>query len=190
MLVADLEHFLDLPDGIPAAARRLAGRLGAIVRAATSGERGTAWVSALPCPRRPGNRACAGRMIVHWPGQAGPIGWQCNTCGDEGVVSNWADSPYDLRRRILTGVGRVREVVVSMQTAAVLRDLLFLGPDTERAVYAMRGEGEDVVLAVSDDELEELIGSVAAQANHELNRRRQKHLDAVLAALDDVARGA
>ena len=63
-MVTDLPHFLDLPPDTPCPARRLAEHLGNIVRAATSGDAGTAWETALPCRRRPANRACPGRMIV------------------------------------------------------------------------------------------------------------------------------
>ena len=52
MLVTDLNHFLDLPEDTPGPARRLAGHLSNIVRAATAGDAGTAWESALPCRRR------------------------------------------------------------------------------------------------------------------------------------------
>ena len=60
MLVTDLHHFLDLPEDTPGPARRLAQHLGNIVRAATAGDAGTAWESALPCRRRPANRAARG----------------------------------------------------------------------------------------------------------------------------------
>ena len=56
-MVTDLHHFLDLPAGTPGPARRLAGHLGNIVRAATAGDAGTAWESALPCRRRPATGA-------------------------------------------------------------------------------------------------------------------------------------
>lgn len=41
VLVADLRHFLDMPDDAPGPARRLAVQLGAIVRAATARPVGT-----------------------------------------------------------------------------------------------------------------------------------------------------
>ena len=56
-MVTDLHHFLDLQAGTPGPARRLAGHLGNIVRAATAGDAGTAWESALPCRRRPATGA-------------------------------------------------------------------------------------------------------------------------------------
>ena len=39
-----------------------------------------------------------------------------------------------------------------------------------------------------DDDLEELVGYVAAEANHEPNRRRKRQLDAALDALSDSGR--
>ena len=44
-----------------------------------------------------------------------------------------------------------------------------------------------VVLAATEDDLEELIGAVAAEANHEPNRRRQRRLDAAFDVLNHAA---
>lgn len=120
MLVADLHHFLDLADDVPGPARRLAEQLGNIVRAATAGDAGPAWETALPCQRRPARRACPGRVIVARPPN-GLIRWQCSACGDEGVISNWEDTPFDLRRRGLTVAPAATEIVIPSQVAAALR---------------------------------------------------------------------
>ena len=180
MLVADLHHFLDLPDDMPGPGRRLAEHLSSIVRAATAGDGGTAWMSALPCRRRPGNRSCPGRMVVLRPEPASVIHWECSTCHDEGVISNWCDSPDDLRRRTLTLACPLTEIAITDAVASVLRDLRLLDTDSERVVFAVRVDGERIVLTATDDEL---IGLVAAEANHETNRRRQQRLDAAFDAL-------
>lgn len=49
-----------------------------------------------------------------------------------------------------------------------------LDPDRERVVYQARDHGDDVGLTATDDQLDELIGYLAAEANHEPNRRRQQ----------------
>src|SRR6266568_1276617 len=121
MLVTDLRHFLDLPRGTPGPARALAGHLGDIVRAATAGDAGAAWESALPCRRRPANRRCPGRMIVLRTEAGAPIRWQCSVCDDEGVISNWEDSAFDLRRRQLTLAEPVSGIVIPDDVAAALR---------------------------------------------------------------------
>ena len=72
------------------------------------------------------------------------------------MISNWEDSPYDLRRRHLGIAGAVRQVVVSDETAAALRGLRLLDPDSERLVLGIRSDHDDAVLLATDEELEEL----------------------------------
>ncbi|HEX5595070.1 MAG TPA: hypothetical protein VFX61_03470 [Micromonosporaceae bacterium] len=187
MMVTDLHHFLDLPPDTPGPARRLAEHLGDIVRAATSGDAGTAWESALPCRRRPANRACPGRMIVLRTEAGAPIRWQCSVCDDTGVINNWEDSPLDLRRRGLTVAETTSDIVIANEIAAALRDLQLLDPDCERLVFRIRAQHQGAVLTATDEDLDELIGAVAAEANHEPNRRRQQRLDAAFDALNNAA---
>lgn len=51
----------------------------------------------------------------------------------------------------------------------------------------MRSDDARIILPVPDDDLDELIGFVAAEANQETNRRRQQRLDAALKALTGAA---
>ena len=107
MLVSDLNHFLDyLPDDAPAPARRLAQHLGNTVQAATAGDAGDPWMTALPCRRRPAHRPCAGRITIVRHQPPTPIQWRCSVCADEGVNSNWEDSPYDPRLTVVPGARR------------------------------------------------------------------------------------
>jgi hypothetical protein len=188
MLVTDLNHLLDLPEITPGPARRLAGHLGNIVRAATAGDAGTAWESALPCRRRPASQRCAGRIIVLRTEAPAPIRWQCSVCEDEGVISNWEDSASDLRRRQLTLAEATSQVGISNEVAATLRGLQLLDTDFERLVFRIHAHNDHAILAVTDDDLDELIGFVAADANNEPSRRRQQRLDAAFDALSAAAR--
>ena len=104
-----------------------------------------------------------------------------------GVISNWEDSPFDLRRRRLTLAGAVNEIVIADEVAAALRDLRLLDTDCERLVFRIRAHHDGAVLAATDDDLDELIGFVAAEANHEPNRRRQQRLDAAFDVLNTAA---
>ena len=163
--------------------------LGNLVRAATAGDAGTAWESALACRRRPGRRACPGRMVVLRTGPGTPIRWWCSVCDDAGTIGNWEDTPFDLRRRRLSLAGTVDEFVLSYETAAALRELVLVDTDTERVVFAIRAGGDGAVLAATVEDLEELIGAVAAEANHEPDRRRRRRLDVafdVLSAAHDT----
>ncbi|MDA8311945.1 MAG: TIGR02391 family protein [Actinomycetota bacterium] len=64
-------------------------------------------------------------------------------------------------------------MVVSDEVAAALRDLRLLDAECERLVFRARAADDGVVLTTDDEELDELIGFVAAEANHEPDRRRQ-----------------
>ena len=64
-----------------------------------------------------------GRITIVGHQPPAPIQWRCNLCADEGVISNWEDSPYDLRRRRLTAVGALNEINVTDEVAAALRGL-------------------------------------------------------------------
>lgn len=186
MLVTDLTHLLNLPEDAPGPARRLSTFLCRIVRAASAGDADAAWTSALPCRRRPARRTCPGRLVLFRPAPPAPIHWQCSACGDEGFISGWEDSPFDLRRCGLALARPVNEVVLPNEVAATLRELQLLDVDCERLVYRIRFHGDHVVMAATDDDIEELCGCLAAESNHEPNRRRQRRLDAALDTLSDA----
>lgn len=188
MLVTDLNHFADLPEDTPGPARRLTGHLSNIVRSATAGDAGTAWETALPCRRRPANRRCPGRIIVLRTEAPAPIRWQCSACGDEGMISNWEDSAFDLRRRRPILAAAAREIVLPDEVAAALRELQLLDTDCERLIFRIRTRSDHAILAATDDDLDELTGFVAAEANNAPSRRRQQRLDAAFDALSAAAR--
>jgi hypothetical protein len=71
--------------------------------------------------------------------------------------------------------------------AAALRELRLLDTDCARLVFQIRAHHDGAILAATDDDLDELIGFVAAEANHEPNRRRQQRLDTAFDALNTTA---
>ena len=68
-------------------------------------------------------------------------------------------------------------VVIPAEVGATLRDLRLVDSETERLVFRARASEEGVVLVGDDDDLDHLLGFVAAEANHEDDRRRQRRLD-------------
>jgi len=187
MFVSDLRHFLDLPDDVPGPARRMADHLGSVVRAATAAEAGSPWESALRCQRRPGRRACPGHIAVFRAELPAAIEWRCTACGDEGVISGWEDSCFDLRdpRPVPDDDVQV-EIVVSDEVAMGLRYLRYLDSDCERLVFRARGIRTGAMITGSRDDIDGLIDAVAAEANHETNRTRRKRFDAAFEALSEA----
>ena len=191
VFVSDLRHFLDIPAEAPAPARRMAEHLTAVVRAATARDPGLPWVSALPCRRRPGRRVCPGFIAVLRTEIPSSIEWRCVSCGDEGVISGWEQSPFDLRPgNAEAGSGDLVRTVVTPDVAATLRSLALVDSTCERMIFRMTVVDRDIVLAGDVDDVDELTGYVAAEANHERDRRRQKRLDVAFDALNDVVQQA
>jgi hypothetical protein len=189
MFVSDLRHFLEIPDDAPGPARKMAQHLGSVVRAATAGDAGTPWITAIACRRRPRNRPCTGHIAVFRADLPAPIEWQCSVCGEEGVISGWDESPFDIRLpRAHARSERGRELFLSDELAATLQVVNLLDLECERLIYRMRSSGDGNVLEVSTDELNELLGFVAADANHEPSRGRRSRLDRAFAALSDALR--
>ena len=77
-------------------------------------------------------------------------------------------------------------VVIPSDVAVALRSLLLLDTECERLVFRATPSEKGVVLAGDEDDFDELTGYVAAEANHEDDRRRRKLLDAAFAALTDA----
>ncbi len=85
------------------------------------------------------------------------------------------------------------QIVISGAVAGALRELRLLDVGCERLVFGIRARGDGAVLAASGDELDELdelIGFVAAEANHKPSRRRRQRLDATFDALGTSAQAA
>ena len=85
-------------------------------------------------------------MIVLRTEPTAPIRWQCSVCDDEGIISNWAGSLFDLRRRRLTLARPVNEIVIPDEVAAVLRELQLPDADCERLVFRIRAHDGGAVL--------------------------------------------
>ena len=170
----------------------MAEHLTLVVRAATAGDAGQGWVSALPCRRRPGRRPCEGNLALFRTDVPPSIERRCTTCGDEGVISGWERSPFDLRPRGLELVSSPATIraVIPPDVAATLRSLLLVDTAGERLVFRARTIKEGIVLFGNEDDLDELIGFVAAEANHEEDRRRQKRLDLAFRLLNSVLQQA
>ena len=75
-------------------------------------------------------------------------------------------------------------MVISREVATTLRGLLLIDTACERVVFRAQASEGGVVVVGTEEDLEDLVASVAAEANHEPDRRRRKRLDAAYEALE------
>lgn len=97
--ITNMTHFIpdDSSFELPAPARRLADYLGDVVSAATlEGAHGCWLETPLRCRRRPKRRRCTGHLCVRLQHLPAEIRWHCQVCGDNGVITGWQGTEWDL----------------------------------------------------------------------------------------------
>lgn len=119
-----------------------------------------------------GRQPCPGHVAVLRIDVPPSVEWQCTSCGDEGVISAWEHSPFDLRGYTtdFARPGDDVELVIDDQVAATLRSLTLIDSTGERLVFRARPSEHGIVLRGNEDDVDELIGYVAAEANREPDR--------------------
>ena len=191
VFVSDLRHFLDLPADVPGPARRMADHLTRIARAATAGDPGIGWVSALPCARRPGRRPCPGHLALLRTEVPPAIDWRCTSCGDEGVIRGWERSPFDLRPHGNDpGPVAALRIVIPADLIATLRTTQLLKTAAERLVFRASASEEGAVLTGSQGAFDELLDGLAAETGNEDDRRRRRRIDEAVEVLANALRHA
>ena len=98
----------------------------------------------LACHRRPGCKPCSGKLLVRRAEAAARIEWACPACSDEGVISGWEGSQWDLSPALATD-DHERVALLSIDQYGRLLGRRLLDTDSLRVVYAARRTdvGED-----------------------------------------------
>ncbi|MDO8689854.1 MAG: hypothetical protein Q7R39_07560 [Dehalococcoidia bacterium] len=190
--VVDPNDYL-MPDGSfphgPAAT--YARYFGSIVSAASLQPSGT-WVDvAVKCRRRAGGKPCAGNIRLRRVDVPSQVEWGCTSCDDSGLIHNWRGSMWDL-----SGVrkGSVRDakllaLAVSWEELRALRKILLLGPETQAVLDGAVVAAGVICLQGPEDDIEELAGQIAFEANHTRSVNRQRILDRVASRVEALLEG-
>lgn len=188
MLYADVTHFDETDPEVHPAAWKLAEHIRGVIRAATAIPTGYTLESALPCRRRPGHRKCPGWIRVDRQDIPPYVNWECSNCQDSGLVRNWEDSPYDLRPPRRLDEPGLLSIQLTDDEHAELRRLELLDLDSERVVWSAYRDGGRLLLVGTEDDVDNLVGFIAFEANHMADRRRQRRLDQVIGKLEGALR--
>ncbi len=182
VFITDMTHFEGLPpDLADGPAGRIARYFGSIVSVASVSPV-CIWVnSVLQCRRRPGKRICTGHIQVFRTDVWGPVEWHCSQCDDQGVISNWKDTDWDLSPWSRAGGDETEllDVVLSQEAVRQLQKTLIFSPEAEALVYSAIVTETGALLRATGEEMDDLLGYIAAEANHEKNRQRRKVLNTV-----------
>lgn len=188
--VIDITHRLPAPEPTtdwPAATYRAAAYYGAICGAGSLAPVGETVHTPIRCHRRPKHRLCTGYIEVVRPiEQPGDVDWRCPSCGDNGTISGWRGSSHDLSVTSVSPSDPLDEctVYIDDEDYRVLQELLPLDPEIERVLLGGRRTDRAIRLTGSGLEMENLLGFLAFQANHEPRRRRQALFDQLCSRIE------
>lgn len=189
MYVTDMTHFLAIRDpeeDVPPPARRLGEYFGRIVEAATaSSVRGCEFPTVVRCRRRPARQPCPGRIEVLCTDVPSRIAWWCPECGDQGVISSWRATPWDLSGP----VGRKahgESVVVHLpkEVHRALEAIPWGDPALVRVIRGAEADYDDVLLEAPVAFMARLRDAVAQEVRRATSPRTRRLLDQAHLLLD------
>jgi len=187
--VTDMTHFEGIPSG-PShePARRMAQFFGAIVSAASVWPADKLIDSALFCRRRPGRMQCPGHLQIRRDRVSNVISWHCSRCDEQGEISNWEGTSWDFSRWApdRSDNQKLHELAVTEDELRELKRSPVLSPECECLLYGAIIAHGGIVIRATIQEFEELQEHIAAGANHEEKRRRQRILDRVYERIEDL----
>jgi hypothetical protein len=116
------------------------------------------------------------------------VNWECSNCQDSGLIRHWEVSPYDLRPGRRFDEPGLISIELTDDEHAQLRRLQLLDLDSERLVWSAYRDHSRLLLLGIDEDLDNLVGFVACEANHLEETRRQRRLDQVIGKLESALR--
>lgn len=102
--ISDISHY-DKPDGsLPTGSGgRKIRFLGEIVSAASLLPPGEFQGGSIDCRRRPKRQRCPGKIRLGRSPETDEIHWSCTICKDQGVITNWKETRWDLSPELKKG---------------------------------------------------------------------------------------
>lgn len=168
----------ELPADLPGPARKLADFICSLVKSVTSHFFEALVPTGVRCRRRPKRKPCKGEVFAFLNEEIGAIQWNCFICGDNGFIYDWENTKWDMR---FTDLIPVR---LHVEERDLILNETLAGPDLTYRLESAKQVTDFVVVYYSSEELDNLIGYVAAEANHNHDRKMQEILDALYDSLE------
>lgn len=154
--------------------------LGTIVAAATLVPSGNEINTALKCRKRPERKPCKGSIHARLHEEPIELVWWCSECGDSGVIQNWKGTPWNRahvrNRGKIENSGDYCEVILSDKEFELLNEISILEPGAQKIVDSYIFISRGFLLVGTVENMDDLIGYIAFEANFEQNQRRQNYL--------------
>lgn len=164
----------------------------AIVSAATLAPPGVEVVTDLRCRRRPNRRQCHGLIRLRLQEEPAELLWWCPQCGDNGVIRNWKGTPWKLvhvRTDECINCDEYCEILLSEKEYALLTEISILASGAMKIVQDARIKGDGYMIIGSIENIDDLMGYIAFEANHEQKPRRRLALNRLFDKFSNAVQG-
>lgn len=177
--ITDLAHFLDEnglpPVDAPRRMLRMLAFLGSIVKAGSSHPVGTQFASAIPCRRR----FCSRLSLTIANGRDGRTRWECPDCGENGYISKWQGSDYDLSAAVEPAAGLRIGMLVTSEEHKWLSEIMTNSQEEDAIIAGGVVVDQGVWISGRPEDFDLLLGSIAFDANHTNSTKRRRALHAI-----------
>ena len=134
----------------------------------------------IRCRRRPKRKPCRGEIHAFLNEDTGAIQWNCFICGDNGFIYDWKNTNWDMR------FSELIPVRLYIEEKDLIMDETSADPDLTNRLQTTKQVSDAVVVYYTLEELEDLLGYIAAEANHCNNPKVQNILDLLYRKIDDI----
>lgn len=180
--MTDLSHFLDEngnpPTDISDELRDSIQFFTNITRAASSHISNKPFLSMVQCRRTIDDNICGSWLSVEKMDR-GQIHWKCPICGEEGFISNWQKTRYDLTEEARKQEDESFTLIVTKKEYELLQDILIFSSEEEAILFGGVSTAKGVRLSGYPESFDLLIDSLAAAANHAEDSKQQRALDKI-----------
>lgn len=190
--MSDLTHFLD-ENGLPPvdAPQELHEALGffvAVTQAGSSHLDNNQFCSTVLCRNDRSSKPCGGHLMISRRPD-GVIHWHCPKCREQGYISNWQGTTYDLSDTVEPDPAQRVSVLVTRKEYELLGKITTTSREENAIISGTVSTPDGVLLNGGFEGFELLLGSIAATANHEDDVRLQRAMDRAYGKFERLIEG-
>ena len=156
--------------------------LAEIVSAATMAPPGMEFNTSLRCRRRPKRKPCQGHIRLLLQEVPPELQWWCSECSDNGTIKNWKGIPWDRSRLHWEDSKKdttYYKIHLREEEYSLLAEIAIVEPQAHSFVENAIQINAEYLLVGAAHVINDVIGYIAFEANHETNKRRQRALDCI-----------
>ncbi len=148
--------------------------------------------SAVPCRKIVIRKPCPGFIrVFHQSLPVTYLNWHCSVCDDGGKISGWRGCPFDQCEfpEVPYDDGEPNplvEVAITREEMKAILDRSCYDPDSERIIYRARPDRQKIMLRGLYGDMDNFVGFLASDANHETDKKRAKLLDSAFEKIESA----